>query len=97
MRAVNWIMTTNSIDHMPQAFLDRCTLVELPEPSVSQLAAKGRELLGAAMPKADVKGSSHVLARQLSTANNHVKGMSLRGLKRLVDKLVEMQNRPRLH
>jgi ATP-dependent Lon protease len=30
MRAVNWIMTTNSIDHMPQAFLDRCTLVRLP-------------------------------------------------------------------
>ena len=73
MPAVNWIMTANTIDRMPQAFLDRCTLVELPEPSVSQLAAEGRELLGAAMPDADVKGASHVLARQLSTANNHGK------------------------
>lgn len=80
MRAVNWIMTANTIDHMPQAFLDRCTLVELPEPSVSQLAAKGLELLGAAMPDADVKGASHVLARQLSTANNHGTAMSVRGL-----------------
>ncbi|UWR27934.1 hypothetical protein K3757_08355 [Sulfitobacter sp. S223] len=97
MRAVNWIMTANTIDRMPQAFLDRCTLVELTEPSVSQLAAKGRELLGAAMPDADVKGTSHVLARPLSTANNHGKSLSLRGLKRLGDKLVEMQDRPRLH
>jgi hypothetical protein len=48
------------------------------------------------MPDADVKEWSDVLARQLSTANNHGKAMSLRGLKRLVDKLVEMQNRPRL-
>jgi hypothetical protein len=97
MRAVNWIMTANSIDRMPQTFLDRCTLVELPQPSVFQLAAKGRELLGAAMPNADVKGASHVLARQLSTANNHGKSMQLRRLKRLVDKLAEMQNRSRLH
>jgi hypothetical protein len=95
MRAVNWIRTTNTIDHMPQTFLAHRTLVELPEPRVSLLAANGREVLGAAMPDTDVKGWSDLLARQLNVANRHGQGMSLRGLKRLVDKLVEMQNRPR--
>jgi hypothetical protein len=97
MRAVNWVMTTNTVDHIPQAFLDRCKLVELPEPSLSQLVIKGREMLGSAMPKADVEAWSGALESQLHVMSRQGQGMSLRKLKRLTSKLVEMRNRPQLH
>ena len=73
-------------------------LVELAELSVPQFTAKGRELLGVAIPNTDAKGWSDALQHQLQRVTaKRGQGMSLRGLKRLVDKLAEMQNRPKLH
>ncbi|MFT5799042.1 MAG: hypothetical protein ACI84R_003111 [Candidatus Azotimanducaceae bacterium] len=96
MRAVNWVMTTNTIDHMPQAFLDRCKLVELPEPSINHLTSKGHALLHAAMPSVDANVWAEVLDKQLHRMSRQGQNMSFRKLKRLVDKLTTAQNQPLL-
>lgn len=92
MRAVNWVMTTNTIEHMPQAFLDRCKLVELPEPSINHLTSKGHALLHAALDREDANTWSEVLDMQLHKMSRQGRNMSLRKLKRLVDKLTAAQN-----
>ena len=96
MRAVNWVMTTNMIEHMPQAFLDRCKLVELPEPSINHLTSKDHALLHAAMPREDANAWSEVLDKQLYKMSKQGQNMSLRKLKRLVDRLTPAQNQPLL-
>lgn len=97
MRAVNWVMTTNSIDHMPQAFLDRCKLIELPEPTVDQLITKGLDLLRATIPPEDANAWGRVLENQLRTMSGKGQAMSLRKLRRLVERLTEAYYRPHLH
>ena len=89
-------MTTNTVDHMPQAFLDSCKLVELPESSINHLTSKGHALLHAAMPRVDANVWAEVLDKQLHRMSKQGQTMSLRKLKRLVDRLTAAQNQPLL-
>ena len=45
LTGVSWVMTTNSLDRMPTAFLDRCKVVQLGYPTLEQLTDVGRNLI----------------------------------------------------
>ncbi|AML52998.1 hypothetical protein [Falsihalocynthiibacter arcticus] len=52
LTGVRWIITTNSIDRMPTAFLDRCKIIRLETPSFDHQASTGTRLLRDSLPEA---------------------------------------------
>lgn len=50
LTGMSWVMTTNSIERMPAAFLDRCKLIRLEPPSTVALTA-GNGLLCTMLPE----------------------------------------------
>lgn len=62
---MSWVMTTNSIERMPAAFLDRCKLIRLETPSTVALTA-GNGLLCTMLPEDACNLGGGVLKKALS-------------------------------
>jgi len=93
---VSWIMTTNSVDRMPAAFLDRCKIIRLETPSFDHLAAAGRQLLRDSLPE-DQRELGNALLREAlhKLGKKHVR-VSLRQLERMAETVVEGLSSPML-
>jgi hypothetical protein len=93
LTGVSWIMTSNSIDRLPAAFLDRCKVVEVGYPTPDQLVHVGRHMMRTRLP-ADMWNigedaiSQAIFARPSPT--------SLRMLERMSDSIADVLLRPRL-
>ena len=93
---VSWIMTTNSIDQLPTAFLDRCRVIRVEGPDHAQLknvaAVRLRQLAGGEEAEVLIKG----ITRLIDTSRRQGGRTSLRGLMRLIDDVISSSDRPRL-
>ena len=92
MSRVNWVMTTNSIDRMPTAFLDRCKVIHLDDPKPEHLLMVARRRLTTLVDPEDIEPLTALIARQLDGPRRH----SLRSLGRIIDKISAGLNAPRL-
>lgn len=96
LTGVSWIMTTNSIERMPAAFLDRCKVIRLETPSFHHLAAAGTCLLHNRLPEGQRDLGGELLHDALiRLGEKHVR-VSLRHVERMVDTVVEGLSRPKL-
>ncbi len=93
---VSWVMTTNSIDHLPDAFLDRCKLVRLAGPTMDQLMHVGREMIAARLPDALWETGREAIENGLRNCSAQHSRISLRMVERMADSITEMLSRPRL-
>jgi len=93
---VSWIMTTNSIDRMPTAFLDRCKVIRLESPSFDHLAAAGTRLLRDRLPDHLHDLGGELLIDGLHRLEKNHARVSLRQIERMVETLVEGLSSPML-
>ncbi|KIN64893.1 ATPase central domain-containing protein [Sulfitobacter noctilucicola] len=93
---VSWIMTTNSVDHMPAAFLDRCKIIRLDTPSFDHLAAAGTRLLRDRLLDDQHDLGGELLNEGLRMLEKKHARVSLRQVERMVETLVEGLSNPRL-
>ncbi|WP_376870191.1 AAA family ATPase [Albirhodobacter sp. R86504] len=93
---VSWIMTTNSIDRMPAAFLDRCKIIRLETPGFDHLASAGCRLLHDSLPE-DQRDLGVALLREAlhKLGKKHMR-VSLRQVERMVETVVEGLSSPML-
>ncbi len=96
LTGVSWIMTTNSIDRMPAAFLDRCKVIRLETPSYDQLATVGAHLLRDFLPEDQHDLGSELLNEGLRRLERKRAHASLRQVERMVETVVEGLSSPRL-
>lgn len=97
LTAVSWIMTTNSIDHLPDAFLDRCKVVEPGRPTEDQLLEAGQRMIAARVDEDRHEVATGLLRESLQGRLRHHARVSLRGVERLVEQVQEAVNKPRLN
>lgn len=93
---VSWIMTTNSIDRMPAAILDRCKVIRLEPPNFNHLAAAGRQLLRDSLPEDQRDLAGELLNEGLRRLGQRNVRISLRQLERMVETVIEGLSSPRL-
>jgi hypothetical protein len=93
---VSWVMTTNSIDQMPAAFLDRCKIIRLETPSLAHLAAAGTQLLRDRLPEDQRDIGCDLLQDALRSLDARQARVSLRCIERMVETVVEGLTGPRL-
>lgn len=93
LRGITWIMTTNAPDDLPQPFLDRCTLVTVPDLTQSQLrfaawraAEKVQEGLGSVIVAA---------LEERSRRGRPVR--SLRSVRRMIETAISTLHSPMVH
>lgn len=96
LTGVSWIMTTNSVNRMPAAFLDRCKVVRLDNPTLDHLMEAGRVMITKRLPQQlwDV-GYEAIENGLRKWASQHTR-ISLRMVERMSDSITEVLNRPRL-
>lgn len=95
MSRVNWIMTTNSLDGMPEAFLDRVRVVRLPDPTPEQVALAGRRMIKDRIADPDDREMAEAaLSRLLGDLG---RGVSLRTASRAVDDIRAALETPALN
>lgn len=96
LSGVSWVMTTNSIDHLPDAFLDRCKVVELGRPTEEQIVDVGQRMITARLDGEWRDLAAGLLRKNLQDRARHA-SISLRGVERLVERIQEAVSRPRLN
>ncbi len=96
LTGVSWVMTTNSIDQMPAAFLDRCKVIRLETPSMKHLAAAGTQLLRDRLPEDQRDIGCDLLQDALRSLDARQARVSLRCIERMVETVVEGLTGPRL-
>lgn len=96
LTGVSWIMTTNSIDRMPAAFLDRCKIIRLDTPSFDHLARAGALLLRDHLPDHQHDIGIELLNEGLRRLEKRHARMSLRQVERMVETVVEGLSSPML-
>lgn len=96
LTGVSWIMTTNSIDRMPAAFLDRCKIIRLETPSFDHLAAAGCQLLRDRLPDDLHDLGGELLNEGLRKLEKKHVRVSLRQVERMVETVVEGLSSPML-
>lgn len=89
-------MTTNSIDRMPAAFLDRCKVIRLETPSFDHLAAAGNQLLRNSLPEGHREIGNALLCEALHKLKKRHVRVSLRQVERMVETVVEGLSVPTL-
>jgi ATP-dependent Lon protease len=96
LTGVSWVMTTNSIDRMPSAFLDRCKVIRLETPRFDHLACAGCRLLHDSLPE-DQRDLGDALLREAlqKLRKKHVR-VSLRQVERMVESVIEGLSNPML-
>ncbi|WP_169798760.1 AAA family ATPase [Falsihalocynthiibacter arcticus] len=93
---VSWIMTTNSNDRMPAAFLDRCKVIRLDPPSFDHLATAGAHLLRDRLPEDQHDLGGELLNEGLRRIGQKHARVSLRQVERMVETVIEGLSSPRL-
>lgn len=96
LTAVSWVMTTNSIDRMPPAFLDRCKVVQLGDLTLEQLKDVGRSMMAARLPEDLLHAGQSAIENGLYRLSSGHRRISLRMVERMADSISEILNRPRL-
>ncbi|MDO5648007.1 AAA family ATPase [Paracoccus sp. (in: a-proteobacteria)] len=92
MSSVNWVMTTNSTAALSQALLDRCTLIELRDPTTEELACVARKHIRASLPD-DMHGIANDLVRgALRQRQAACKRTSLRQLARMIQAVTDLSD-----
>ena len=94
LTGVSWIMTTNSIDHKPAAFLDRCKLIRLEDPTTEQLLAAGSRMIAARLRDAWQSMACDLLQDALRHAGKKHIRTSLRAVERMVEVISEELDQP---
>lgn len=89
MSRLNWILTANDITHLPQPVLDRCHVIEVPQPSPEHLKA----LLQVSLQEFEQRD---LLVEKILKASGSHAG-SLRHMMRLVDRVKAALDTPLLH
>lgn len=98
LTGISWVMTTNSVNGVPEAFLDRCVVVDLPAPTMKQVIERGREMLTERLGDAEtLEFAQDILAGEIRSRMNRSSHTSLRVLERMVFAIIEVLNRPMLH
>lgn len=85
LTGVSWIMTTNSLDGLPAALLDRCKIVRVDYPSVDQLYDAGARLIAIEITEGDQETALSVLRRGLQDRQRSGHPTSLRDINRMID------------
>jgi ATP-dependent Lon protease len=93
---VSWIMTTNSIERMPAAFLDRCKIIRLESPGFDHLATAGARLFHNRLPDHQHDLGGELLNEGLRKLGQKHARVSLRQVERMVETVVEGLSSPRL-
>lgn len=91
---VNWMFTANSLDGLPRPFLDRCLVLRVDEPGPEHLRVLASSILEEV--RAD-RGLDETWAPafdgvEWSALEEHWRGRSLRGLKRLVEGVLDARD-----
>lgn len=91
---INWLFTANSLDGLPRPFLDRCLVLRVDEPGPEHLRVLASSILEEV--RAD-RGLDEVWAPpfdgvEWSALEEHWRGGSLRGLKRLVEGVLDARD-----
>lgn len=91
---VNWVFTANSLDGLPRPFLDRCLVLRVDEPGPEHLRVLATSIL--AEVRAD-RGLDETWAPafdgvEWAALEEHWQGGSLRGLKRLVEGVLDARD-----
>lgn len=94
---VSWVMTTNSIDQLPTAFLDRCRVVRVDGPDRAQLAAVARAQVAQRASEADQEILLGLALKLLEKRRRGQSALSLRQLTRIIQDAASYAERPRLH
>lgn len=93
LRHVSWIATSNRLDGIEQALLDRMTVVELDD-------LTDRQILDFARYQASTRLGDDLVDTVLVHVENSIRGgrrLSLRHIVRVLDRVEEQLDRPRLH
>ena len=96
LTGVSWVMTTNSLDRMPSAFLDRCKVVRLGDPTLEQLMVIGRDMISQRLPDTLQDAGQEAIVDGLQQWSSQHRRVSLRMVERMADRISEILNRPRL-
>lgn len=85
LTGVSWIMTTNSITHLPAAFLDRVTVIEVGYPSAAQLMEVASQRLSTTLDPSEHDAAVAFISEQLLQRSRAHRTTSLRTLGKLID------------
>ncbi|MFC0281416.1 AAA family ATPase [Falsigemmobacter intermedius] len=87
LTGVSWIMTTNSIDHLPPAFLDRVRVIEVGRPSEGQLMKLAAQLVAQQMDGSDHEQVLELIRGMLHQRQRSHRITSLRTLQKMIESL----------
>ena len=93
LTGVSWIMTSNSIDQLPAAFLDRCKVVKVGYPTPDQLVHVGQHMMRTRLPADMWEIGEDAISQAVFTRPGAI---SLRMVERMADSITDILNRPRL-
>lgn len=96
LTGVSWVMTTNSISALPEAFLDRCKVVTIPAPTQEQLIEVACRMVAGRFRPEDQSLCNAILTDLIRTRSRLSRRTSLRSLERLCNSLQERIEAPRL-
>jgi hypothetical protein len=96
LSAVSWIMTTNSVDHMPQAFLDRCMVIEIGDPTLEHLVFAGKSMIAARLPEDLRELGEDAMEDGIHHWAVKKNRISLRMVERMADTVTDFLTRPQL-
>ena len=93
LRFHSWILTTNSIDRVEQALLDRCRIVEIDHISEPHLLAAARRLASARLGE----DAAELVVAEVRARLRRGRRMGLRQLARMIDAAEAAMMAPLLH
>lgn len=96
LSGVSWVMTTNSIDRMPAAFLDRCRVVRVDGPNPEQLKALAGPLVARLVASDDEDIILTIVHQMLDRSFRRCETVSMRRLSRFIEDAARIETRPRL-
>lgn len=91
MSRISWILTANWIDMIPEPLRDRCVHIHCPRPSPAE-----REAAVYAIARKSGISDPDIVARVISESIS-VTGISLRGISRIIQRLLAEDERPILN
>jgi hypothetical protein len=91
MTRISWILTANWIDLVPEPLRDRCVHIACPRPSPAD-----REAAVYAIARKSGISDPEIVARVISESIS-VTGISLRGISRIIQRLIAEDERPMLN
>jgi hypothetical protein len=94
MSWVNWVMTVNNRQGLPEPLQSRCTVLDLPALSTPELVAFARRQgEHRNLPETAISSLEDILCRRASRAHNY----SLRDVNNMLDRAEMLVSRPTLH